>query len=38
VAELGRRLASLVLTRDQIDILSRDPPLASILGPSGTGD
>lgn len=38
VAELGRRLSRLVLTQQQLEILSRDQPLLHIFGPPGTGD
>ncbi|XP_070202901.1 uncharacterized protein [Littorina saxatilis] len=37
VAELGRRLALLVLTLQQLDLMSRDPPLVCITGAPGTG-
>ncbi|XP_070203614.1 uncharacterized protein [Littorina saxatilis] len=37
VAELGRRLALLVLTLQQLGLMNRDPPLVSITGAPGTG-
>jgi hypothetical protein len=37
VAELGRRLSRLVLTQQQLDILTRDQPLTALLGGPGTG-
>ncbi|KAK7098197.1 hypothetical protein V1264_002549 [Littorina saxatilis] len=37
VAELGRRLALLVLTLQQLDLMNRDPPLVHITGAPGTG-
>ncbi|XP_070200866.1 uncharacterized protein [Littorina saxatilis] len=37
VAELGRRLALLVLTLQQLDLMNRDPPLVYITGAPGTG-
>ena len=37
VAELGRRLAFLVLTQQQFDIMVRSPPLVFLTGPPGTG-
>ncbi|XP_070202899.1 uncharacterized protein [Littorina saxatilis] len=37
VAELGQRLALLVLTLQQLDLMSRDPPLVYITGAPGTG-
>ncbi|KAK7094307.1 uncharacterized protein [Littorina saxatilis] len=37
VAELGRRLALLVLTLAQLDLLNRDPRLVYLTGPPGTG-
>ncbi|KAK7094190.1 uncharacterized protein [Littorina saxatilis] len=37
VSELGWRLALLVLTLQQIDLLNRNPPRVCILGPPGTG-
>ncbi|XP_070207916.1 uncharacterized protein [Littorina saxatilis] len=37
VAELGRRLALLVLTLQQLDLLNRDPRLVCLAGPPGTG-
>ncbi|XP_070203152.1 uncharacterized protein [Littorina saxatilis] len=37
VAELGRRLALLVLTLQQLGLLNRDPPLVCITGAPGTG-
>ncbi|XP_070210200.1 uncharacterized protein [Littorina saxatilis] len=37
VAELGRRLARLVLTLQQLDLMNRDPPRVCITGPPGTG-
>ncbi|XP_070203630.1 uncharacterized protein [Littorina saxatilis] len=37
VVELGRRLALLVLTLQQLDLMSRDPPLVCITGAPGTG-
>ncbi|KAK7094320.1 uncharacterized protein [Littorina saxatilis] len=37
VAELGRRLALLVLTLHQLDLLNRDPRLVCLTGPPGTG-
>ncbi|XP_070207989.1 uncharacterized protein [Littorina saxatilis] len=37
VSELGRRLALLVLTLQQLDLLNRAPPRVCITGPPGTG-
>ncbi|KAK7094259.1 hypothetical protein V1264_007903 [Littorina saxatilis] len=37
VAELGRRLALLVLTLQQLDLMNRDPPRICLTGPPGTG-
>ncbi|XP_070201261.1 uncharacterized protein [Littorina saxatilis] len=37
VAELGRRLALLVLTLQQLDLMNQDPPLVCITGAPGTG-
>ncbi|XP_070203660.1 uncharacterized protein [Littorina saxatilis] len=37
VAELGRRLALLVLTLQQLGLLNRDPPRVCITGAPGTG-
>ncbi|KAK7094313.1 uncharacterized protein [Littorina saxatilis] len=37
VAELGRRLALLILTLQQLDLLNRDPQLVFLTGPPGTG-
>ncbi|XP_070207910.1 uncharacterized protein [Littorina saxatilis] len=37
VAELGWRLALLVLTMQQLDLLNRDPRLVCLAGPPGTG-
>ncbi|XP_070201271.1 uncharacterized protein [Littorina saxatilis] len=37
VAELGRRLALLVLTLQQLGLMNRDPPLVYITGAPGTG-
>ena len=37
VAELGRRLACLVLIPQQLDLMHRSPPLAYLTGPPGTG-
>ncbi|XP_070202836.1 uncharacterized protein [Littorina saxatilis] len=37
VAELGRRLALLVLTLEQLGLMNRDPPLVYITGAPGTG-
>ena len=37
VAELGRRLACLVLTLQQLDLMQRSPPLVYLTGPPGTG-
>ncbi|XP_070202905.1 uncharacterized protein [Littorina saxatilis] len=37
VAELGRRLALLVLTLQQLGLMNRDPPLVCITGAPGTG-
>ncbi|KAK7094229.1 hypothetical protein V1264_007878 [Littorina saxatilis] len=37
VAELGRRLALLVLTLQQLDLMNRDPQRVCISGPPGTG-
>ncbi|XP_076445773.1 uncharacterized protein LOC143283420 isoform X2 [Babylonia areolata] len=37
VAELGSRLARLVLTPEQTDLLTRAPPLVYLSGPPGTG-
>ena len=37
VAELGRKLAYLVLTRQQLDLMLRSPPLVFLVGPPGTG-
>ncbi|KAK7106667.1 uncharacterized protein [Littorina saxatilis] len=37
VAELGRRLALLVLTLEQLDLMNRDPALVYITGAPGTG-
>ncbi|XP_076461144.1 uncharacterized protein LOC143293786 isoform X2 [Babylonia areolata] len=37
VAELGSRLARLVLTPEQTDLLTRAPPLVFLTGPPGTG-
>ncbi|KAL8612756.1 hypothetical protein ACOMHN_033755 [Nucella lapillus] len=37
VAELGLRLARLVLTPEQVDLLQRAPPRAYLTGPPGTG-
>ncbi|KAK7098189.1 hypothetical protein V1264_002541 [Littorina saxatilis] len=37
VAELGRRLALLVLTLQQVGLMNRDPPLVCITGAPGTG-
>ncbi|KAK7106745.1 uncharacterized protein [Littorina saxatilis] len=37
VAELGRRLALLVLTLQQLGLLNRDPPRVCISGAPGTG-
>ncbi|XP_070203208.1 uncharacterized protein [Littorina saxatilis] len=37
VAELGRRLALLVLTLQQLDLMNRDPPRVCITGAPGTG-
>ncbi|XP_070203708.1 uncharacterized protein [Littorina saxatilis] len=38
VAELGRRLALLVLTLQQLGLMNRDPPQVCITGAPGTGD
>ena len=37
VSELGSRLAYLVLTLQQLDLMSRIPPQVCITGPPGTG-
>ena len=37
VSELGRQLARLVLTPQQLDLMQRDPPLVFLNGPPGTG-
>ncbi|XP_070202895.1 uncharacterized protein [Littorina saxatilis] len=37
VVELGRRLALLVLTLQQLGLMNRDPPLVYITGAPGTG-
>ena len=37
VSELGMRLARLVLTLQQVDLMNRAPPLVYITGPPGTG-
>ncbi|XP_070207914.1 uncharacterized protein [Littorina saxatilis] len=37
VAELGRRLALLVLTLQQLDLMNRNPRLVCLTGPPGTG-
>ena len=37
VAELGRRLACLVLTLQQLDLMQRSPPRVYLTGPPGTG-
>lgn len=37
LAELGQRLALLVLTLQQVDLMNRDPPRVCITGPPGTG-
>ena len=37
VSELGRQLACLVLTPQQLDLMQRDPPLVYLTGPPGTG-
>ena len=37
VAELGLRLACLVLIPQQLDLMQRSPPLAYLTGPPGTG-
>ena len=37
VAELAQRLAYLVLTRQQLDLMQRSPPLVFLTGPPGTG-
>ncbi|XP_070209383.1 uncharacterized protein [Littorina saxatilis] len=37
VAELGWRLAHLILTLEQLDLMNRDPNLVCITGPPGTG-
>ena len=37
VAELGWRLALLVLTRQQLDLMTRAPPQVFLTGPPGTG-
>ncbi|XP_070206633.1 uncharacterized protein [Littorina saxatilis] len=37
VAELGRRLARLVVTRQQLDLVNQAQPLVCITGPPGTG-
>lgn len=37
VAELGRRLAYLVLTLQQLDLMQRSPPRVFLAGPPGTG-
>ncbi|XP_070206589.1 uncharacterized protein [Littorina saxatilis] len=37
VAELGRKLASVVLTLQQLDLMNRDPPRICLTGPPGTG-
>ena len=37
VSELGRRLARLVLTFQQLDLMNRAPPRVYITGPPGTG-
>ncbi|XP_070208368.1 uncharacterized protein [Littorina saxatilis] len=37
VAELGWRLAQLILTLEQLDLMNRDPKLVCITGPPGTG-
>ena len=37
VQELGQRIARLVLTPQQIDLLNKDPALLFINGPPGTG-
>ncbi|XP_070208129.1 uncharacterized protein [Littorina saxatilis] len=37
VAELGRRLALLVLTLQQLDLMNRNPRLVYLTGPPGTG-
>ena len=37
VAEMGGRLACLVLTLQQLDIMHRSPPRVFLTGPPGTG-
>ena len=37
VSELGRRLARLVLTPQQLDLMHRAPPRVCITGPPGVG-
>ena len=37
VSELGLRQAWLVLTRHQLDLMQRSPPLVFLTGPPGTG-
>ena len=37
VAEMGGRLACLVLTLQQLDVMHRSPPRVFLTGPPGTG-
>jgi hypothetical protein len=37
VAELGRRLSRLVLTQEQLQVLTNNLPLVAITGPPGSG-